>query len=312
MSVTRGGTTPKPLRRSGRSSGCAGSAGNGVDLAHGPAVAVAVPGPDGGGQVLQADDAIDEAVSLGRVVGRTELEDELVLLPEVDLLEMLALGEVPEVELSPVAGAEQDLGDESVLEGVRRAPLARDHRVVAEVPPGVVGEELRPTVDLPAAERLEAFVVHQEDAARPAAVRAAERRDIDAAGAAMNGVGPGVARLLGDLLRLDYPDDLRASRVGLGVEDVDAGGAQARHDEVAALDMRVRRVRAEARGAGVPAEMMQFVADVRHRHGVDDAGVGGGGGVQIDHGDGVRLLPVRVEGGHVGDPLRGRLGGQAG
>ena len=40
---------------------------------------------------------------------------------------------------------------------------------------------------------------------------------------------------------------------------------RARHDEIAPLDMRMRRVRAEAGRAGVPAEMMQLVAGVGHR-----------------------------------------------
>jgi len=63
-----------------------------------------VPGPDRGGEVLEADDVINEAIRLGRVVSRTELEDELVLLAEVDLLKVPALVEVPEVQLAPVSG----------------------------------------------------------------------------------------------------------------------------------------------------------------------------------------------------------------
>jgi hypothetical protein len=84
-----------------------------------------VPGPDRGGDVLEADDAINEAIKLGRVVSRTELEDELVLLAEVDLLKVPALVEVLEVQLAPVAGPEQHLWDEAVLEGLQGAPLAR-------------------------------------------------------------------------------------------------------------------------------------------------------------------------------------------
>ena len=90
----------------------------------------------------------------------------------------------------------------------------------------------------------------------------------------MDRVRARVAGLLGDLLRLDHLDDLRVARVGLGVEDVDARGAQARHDEVAPLDVRMRRVRAEARRAGVPAEMVQLVAGIRHRDAADDLRIG--------------------------------------
>ena len=84
-------------------------------------------------------DAVDEAVGLGRVVRRAQLEDELMLLAEIDLLQVLAPGEVPEVQTAAVFAAEQDFRNQPVLEGVGRAPLARHHRVVAEMPPGVVG-----------------------------------------------------------------------------------------------------------------------------------------------------------------------------
>jgi hypothetical protein len=114
------------------------------------------------------------------------------------------------------------------------------------MPPGIVGEQLRPALDLPATERLEVLVIHQEDAARRAPVRAAEGGDVDAAGAAMDRVGPCVAGLLGHLLRLDHLDDVRPARVGLGVEDVDSRGAQARDNEVTTFHVWVRRVRAQA------------------------------------------------------------------
>ena len=180
------------------------------DLLHRPFVAVAIPGPDRGREVLQADHAIDEAVGLGRVVRGAQLEHELVLLAEVDLLQVLALGQVPEMQLAAVFAAEQDFRDEAVLERVGRAPFAGDHGVVAEMPPGVIGELLRPAIDLPAAERLEALVVHHEDAARRLAVLVAERGHVDAARPAMHGVRARVAGLFGDLLRLDRLDELAA------------------------------------------------------------------------------------------------------
>src|SRR2546429_5177732 len=42
-----------------------------------------------------------------------------------------------------------------------------------------------------------------------------------------------------------------------GVHDVDAARAQAGYQQVAALDVRVRRVGAERRAAGVPAEVVR-------------------------------------------------------
>ena len=92
-----------------------------------------------------------------------------------------------------VFAAQQHLRHEAVLDHVGRAPFAGDHGVVAEVPPEVVGELLRPTVDLPAAEHVEALVIDQENAARRLALGVAERLDIDPLGTAMHGVRPAVA-----------------------------------------------------------------------------------------------------------------------
>src|ERR1700732_3233519 len=122
---------------------------------------------------------------------------------------MLAPGEVPEVQPAAVLAPEQDLGNEAVLDRIGRAPFARHHGVVAEVPPAVIGELLRAALDLPAAERIERLVVHDENAARRLAVLVAERRDVDAAGPAMDGGWAGVAGLLGGFRRLDRLDQLR-------------------------------------------------------------------------------------------------------
>ena len=65
-------------------------------------------------------------------------------------------------------------------------------------------------------------------------------------------------------LHLDHLHDLRVFWIGLGVEDVDARGAQARHDEVPSFGMGMRCIWAQAGTARVPAEMVQFVAALRH------------------------------------------------
>src|SRR5262245_37946816 len=88
----------------------------------------------------------------------------------------------------------------------------------------------------------------------------AERRDVNAVRPAMHRMGPAVARRLDELFRLDDLVEFWIARIRLGVDDVDARGAKARHDQIAPLDMRVWRVRAKAGAAGVPAEMVQLVA----------------------------------------------------
>ena len=265
MSVISGGTAPNGCRIGGSCSVSAGSGGIVMifSRAHG-AVGGALPQPDRGGQVGRRGDDADEPVRLRRVVRRPQLEHHLVLGPEVDLLHVLARLEVPDVQPVAVLVAEQQLADQAVLDHLRRAPLARDDGVVVEVPPEVVRELLRAAVVLPGALDREVVVVEQEDAAGPVAVGVAERRDVDPVRAAVDGVRAAVAGLAGDLLGLDDLHELRRARVVLDVEHVDARGAQPGHEQVAALDVRVRRPRAQRRRARVPAEVVQLVAHVGH------------------------------------------------
>src|SRR6516225_1785303 len=171
---------------------------------------------------------------------RSQFENQLVLFPEIDLLQMLALGEIPEMQATPVFASQQDLRHEPIFEYVRRAPFAGDHRIETEVPPHVVTELLRAAIHLPAAERLESFVIHDEDAAGRLAVLVAERGHINAARAAMDRVRPRVTGLLSDVLGLDDLNDLWFARIGIGVENINARRAQAWNDKIAPLDVRMR------------------------------------------------------------------------
>ena len=174
MSLTSGGTAPKGCSAGGSSEASAGSAGIVITFFAVKLVAVAVPEPDGGGEVGDADHDADEAPRLARVVRRPQLEHHLVLVAEVDPLHQLALGEAPEVEVVAEALAEQILGVEPVLDHRRRRPLGGDRDVLVQVPPDVVGEVLVAAVCLPGARDLEGVVVDQRDAA--GAVVAVRRR----------------------------------------------------------------------------------------------------------------------------------------
>ncbi len=180
-------------------------------------------------------------------MGRAQLEHELMVAAQIDFLQMLALVQVPEVQPASVLAAEQDFGNQTVFERIRRSPFAGHHRVVAEVPPEIIGQLLGTAIDLPFAEDVEAFGIEQENPAGPAlAFGIAESIGVDAFRSAVDGVHPGIAGFLGDLLGLDHLHDLRITRIGFGIEDVQSRRAQARHDEVAPLHMRVRGVRAQA------------------------------------------------------------------
>jgi hypothetical protein len=74
--------------------------------------------------------------------------------------------------------------------------------------------------------------------------------------------------------------------------------------------MRVRHVRAEASAAGIPPEVVQFIAGVGHVHPADDAGVRFGSGVHVDDTQGVgTAIALRVEHGYERNLFPRRLHG---
>ena len=168
-----------------------------------------------------------------------------------------------------------------MLHHVGRAPFAGDESVESQVPPEIISEFLRATIQLPLPEDIEALVIHHENSAGTVAVRSSQRAHKDSVGTAMNRVRGCVSRACGQRLRLNHLHDLRVARIGLGIDDMDARRVDARHDQVAAFHMRMRSVRAQAGAAGVPAEMMQLIAGIRHVHLADDMAVAGGGGIDV-------------------------------
>ena len=207
-----------------------------------------------------------------------------------------------------LAGQEQ-LRIHAALHHVRRAPLAGDHRVVTEVPPEVVRQLLRSAILLPPPFDLECFGVEHEDAAGAVAVSVAQRVDVDAIRPAVRGVRAAVAGLPDDLLGLDHLDEARLPRVGRGVENVDSRRSHAGHDEIAPLHVRMRRVRAQARAARVPPEVVQLVAGAGHVDTRDLSAVAWRCGIDVQHGKGVVGGRVGIEQRHVGERFRRGLHG---
>ena len=145
----------------------------------------------------------------------------------------------------------------------------------------------------------------------PLPSRVPHRGEVDAIRAAVDGVRPRVARALDDFLGADRPHDPGRTGIWLGIEDVDVRGAQPRGDQVAALDVRMRRVRAEGGAAGVPAEVVELVARGRHRRAADDLRVGSRSRVDVDDRQPVRPPALGVEVDDVGEALGRRLCGQS-
>ena len=226
----------------------------------------------------------DEALLGVGVVLPADLERHEPLLAEVDrLLERPPL-EIPEVDPLPVpAGA--DVGEvEARLVRVRLAELRRDEDVLARLVPEVVVERRPRAAVLPAALHLERLRVDDGEPPGAVAVGVAEHRDDDVvAGHAVHGVRPRVAGRGDHLLRLDHLLDPRPSRVVGDVDDVEPRRAEAGHDQV-------RAVGPVAGGrAAIPAEVVQLVADVRHRQLVDDPAL-----LRVDDGEEVRLGDARA------------------
>ena len=237
-----------------------------------------------------------------------QLEDELVLLAQVQHLAVAAPAQVPDVQIVTIAAVEQDVGHKAVLERLRRAPLAGDQSIVAQMPPEVVGEVLRASVELPLTEHVEGFRVHAEDPAGPFALRGAEGVDEDAVRPAVHRVRAAVVSPRGQLLGFDSLDDLRFADVGLGVDDVEPRGAQTGYHQVAPLGVRVGSVGTQAGAAGVPAEVVQLVTNVGHVELSYNLAVGGGGRVNIHHRQRVRpAFELGIQQGDKGVFLRRRL-----
>jgi hypothetical protein len=76
-----------------------------------------------------------------------------------------------------------------------------------------------------------------------------------------------------NIVRLDHFDDLGCTGIWLGVEDMNARRAQARHDQITPLDVRMRRIGTKRGATRVPSEMMQLIAGVRHRDAVDELAI---------------------------------------
>ncbi|MCY1287892.1 hypothetical protein D3C81_1003890 [compost metagenome] len=213
------------------------------------------------------------------------------------------------MQLVAVLVGEQVFCHQAVLELRRQCPFARHHVVARQVPPEVVVLLLLAAVDFPAPEHLEGLAVHDEDAGQPVGAvlaGAAERADIDPFRAAMHGVRPRVAGLADDLVRLDDLVDARLRGMRLGVDDIDARRAHARDDQVAPLQERVAGQRRQRGGTGIPAEVMQFVALVGHRHGMHHRAVGGRAGLDVDHGQRVGARAVGAQQQGVGKFFRRR------
>src|SRR5262245_12300380 len=159
---------------------------------------------------------------------------------------MSSSAQIPDMKGVAVLPSQQQLGIDATLDHLGRAPFAGDERVPTQMPPEVVGQKLWAAVELPLSADVERFRIEYEDPARPITLGRPDGIHVDPIRSAMRGVRPRIARTFGHLVGLDHLDNAGLLRF-LGVDDVNARGSQPGDDEVAALDVRMWRVRAETR-----------------------------------------------------------------
>src|SRR5260221_1080178 len=126
-----------------------------------------------------------------------------MLLAKIDHLLMLALSKIPKMQLVPIAAAEEMIWLEPVFYLIRSTPLATDQRIMPQVPPEIVSQFLRTTVDFPSAEHIKVVMVDEEDSAWPVSIRCTQGANVNALRATVDSVRTGINGALKNFLRLD-------------------------------------------------------------------------------------------------------------
>src|SRR5580698_678133 len=141
------------------------------------------------------------------------------------------------------------------------------------MPRKVVAEVLWAAIDFPSPQGLESVVIESKNPSRPIATRRSQRAEINSIRPAVNRMRTAIAGPLGQDLRLNHLGNRWLFRIRLGVEHVNARGAQPRNNQIAPLDMRVGSIRTQCRTASIPAKVMQFISSVWHVHAAHDLAV---------------------------------------
>jgi hypothetical protein len=136
-------------------------------------------------------------------------------------------------------------------------------------------------------------MIQKEDAPRASPVRRSESAEINSVRPTMNCVRSRIPGSLCYFVWLDCFYDLGVSNVGLSIDDVNSRGAEAWCKEIPTFDMRVGRIRAKGGAAGVPTEVMKFIADIRQVESADNLIPGWRTGVCIDDIERVRAICAR-------------------
>src|SRR5881394_330547 len=132
------------------------------------------------------------------------------------------------------------------------------------MPPEIVMQKLRTPIHLPLTQNVERFAIEHENASGAIAIGRAKRANVNAFWSTVNRMRTRIVSPGEDFVRLNHFDYLGFSRIRLCINDVNARRAQARHNQVPALYVWVRRIRAKRRAACIPTKVMQLITELRH------------------------------------------------
>src|SRR5262249_13060065 len=120
-----------------------------------------------------------------------------------------------------------------------------------------------------------------------------------------------IARTRAHLLWLNDLDDAWLARIRLGIDDVNPRRAQPSDDEVAAVEIRVWRIRTQGGATGIPAKVMQFIPSIRQGERMHELPIRRRVRVQVDDPQRIRLT-ISLHRRDVGQTLCRRLHSEPG
>ena len=103
-------------------------------------------------------------------MGWPQFEHHLVIVPQVKLLQMRAAAQIPHMNGVPKTAVDHVCEVQAIFEQLRRPPLAGNGDIVSEMPPEVIPQNLRATINFPAAQNLEVVMVQDKHPAWSAAI----------------------------------------------------------------------------------------------------------------------------------------------
>src|ERR1700686_3149851 len=174
--------------------------------------------------VTNGGTALNPLSSGGSLSGRgSKFQHHLLLGAKIERLHMPPLAQIPNMQRVAVAALQQNFGVHSLFNHARGAPLAADERVESQMPPEVVTEILWSAIDFPLPQYVEAVRIEDENAAGPVPVWCPKRAYEDAVRATVHCVWTAVSGARRDGFGLNHLYDLWFSRIGLGINNVNAG-----------------------------------------------------------------------------------------